>query len=305
MRDPYDVLGVARSASDADIKKAFRNLAKKHHPDQNQNNPKAQEAFSELNSAYEILGDKEKRLQFDRGEIGADGKPRFASFDAHGFDPSGFAARGRGGAAGPGVFDDFLSDVLGQAMGGGAGTRSSGFRRAAFDQAMRPTRGEDVSATVLVALEDIVDGGKVRVRLSSGKTLDVTLPEGVVDGQQMRLKGQGLVGTAGGPAGDAIITVSFQPHPDFRLVGADLHHDLAVSLEDAALGGRVRVPTLEGAVDLTIPPRTTGLKPLRLRGKGMPIKGGGRGDVYVTPRIILPESGDMELEAFLKARRKR
>ncbi|MEJ1157879.1 DnaJ C-terminal domain-containing protein [Prosthecomicrobium sp. N25] len=314
MRDPYDVLGVARGASEDEIKKAFRKAAKKHHPDQNRENPKAKDAFSEINAAYEILGDKEKRAQFDRGEIDAEGKPRFQGFGGRGFEGFGRGAGPGAGArgGGQGIFDDFLTDILGQAMGGGRGT--GGFRRTSFDfggagpgseHGTERHRGEDVAATVEVALEDLVDGEKVRVTLPSGKVLDVSLPEGVTNGHKMRLKGQGHPGSGGAAAGDAILTVLFQKHPVWTVDGFDLRGDVPVALEDAALGGKVRVNTLDGPVEMTIPPKSTGARALRLRGKGLPNKSGGRGDLYVSPRIVLPEGGDAELEGFLRARRSR
>ncbi len=320
MRDPYDVLGVSRSASEDDIKKSYRRLAKKFHPDRNQDDPKAKESFSEINSAYEIIGEKAKRAQFDRGEIGADGKPRAQGFEGFGADFGGgrgfegFAgARGRSRAT-PGAgadMDDFLSDILGQAFGGrrarpgasaSGGPRASGGGFGFENQYSTGMKGDDVQVSADVTLEDIAAQRKVRVTLPSGKALDVQLPEGAANGQQIRLKGQGQPGS---PAGDAIVTLVLQPHAQFKLDGSDLRHDLAVSLDDAVLGGRVRVPTLEGAVDLTLPAGTTGAKPLRLRGKGLPVKGGARGDLYVHPRITLAEGGDAELEAFLRMRKQR
>jgi DnaJ-class molecular chaperone len=162
-----------------------------------------------------------------------------------------------------------------------------------------------LQVTIDVSLEEVVSEAKVRVTLPTGKTLDIQLPEGAVEGQQIRLKGQGQPTQPGGKPGDAIVTLAFKPHPQFRIEGTDLRHDLPVSLEDAVLGAKVRVPTLEGAVDLNIPAWTTGAKAMRLRGKGLPIKGGGRGDLYVHPRITLPEAGDTDLEAFLRMRKKR
>ena len=321
MRDPYDVLGVARSASADDIKKAFRRLAKKHHPDQNQNDPKAKEAFAEINSAYEILGDASKKAQFDRGEIDAEGKPRFTGAGGGGFDfrssggpfggGFGFSSRSgpRGGHGGGPEFDDFLTDILGQAFGGGAGGARSGFGRGgarpgaeAGGGAGPRGRGGDIEAEARVSLEEVMAHAKVRVDLPTGRTLDVQLPEGVSDRQQIRLKGQGHPGAV---AGDALVTVIFQRHPQFTVDGHDLEIDVPVSLEDAVLGGRVRVPTLSGAVELTLPAGTTGAKALRLKGKGLPTKAGGFGNLYAKPRIVLPEGGDAELEAFLRARRKR
>ncbi len=320
MRDPYDVLGVTRSAGADDIKKAFRRLAKKHHPDQNQNDPKAKEAFAEINSAYEILGDAAKKAQFDRGEIDAEGKPRFTG--GGGFGGGGFEFRtgggpfgGRAGAGrtthggGP-EFDDFLTDILGQAFGGGrAGfgrgrgpSPGAGAGTGAGAETRARGRGEDVEVEARVSLEDVATHAKVRVELPTGRALDVQLPEGVSDRQQIRLKGQGHPGAT---AGDAIVTVVFQRHPQFVVDGHDLEIDVPVTLEDAVLGGRVRVPTLSGAVELTLPAGTTGAKPLRLKGKGLPTKAGGTGNLYVKPRIVLPEDGDAELEAFLRARRRR
>ncbi len=317
MRDPYDVLGVARSAGADDIKKAFRRLAKKYHPDQNQDDPRAKESFAEANSAYEILGDAAKKGQFDRGEIDAEGKPKFTG--GHGFDfrggggPFGGAGAGRGGQRGGAEFDDFLTDILGQALGGGA---RGGFRAGAGGMggagpggmgggpgARARARGEDIEVTAHVSLEEIVRGDKIRVELPTGRTLEVALPEGVADRQAIRLKSQGQPGTGG--AGDAIVTVAFQRHPRFHVDGHDLETDVPIEIEDAVLGGRVRVETLDGVVELTLPPGTTGGKALRLKGKGLPTKAGGRGNLYVKPRIVLTDDGDAELEAFLKARRKR
>jgi DnaJ-class molecular chaperone len=315
MRDPYDVLGVARTADADDIKKAFRRLAKKHHPDQNRDDPKAQAAFAEINSAYEILGDAPKRAQFDRGEIDAEGKPRFTGnpFGSGGFDTRGFGgARGRQTHGGGPEFDDFLTDILGQAFGGGGARRGpggmgggmggTGGGPGAGARRSNAARGEDIEVEKPVTLEEVAGQAKVRVELPSGRTLDVPLPEGVTDHQKVRLKGQGQPGAT---PGDAIVTVVFQRHPLFRVDGHDLEIDVPVTLEDAVLGGRVRVPTLEGAVELSLPAGTTGAKALRVKGKGLPTKAGGRGAIYVTPRIVLPETGDGELEAFLTARKRR
>ena len=213
MRDPYEVLGVSKTASAAEIKSAFRKLAKKSHPDQNKTDPKAKERFSELNAAYEIVGDKEKRAQFDRGEIGADGKPKFQGFE--GFRP-GHGRPGcrrrlahfRWSTSGPTATlspEDILNDIFGGfARGGGAAPEPGAAR------AERP-RGEDVAATVAVTLEQFVRGEKARVDLPTGRTVDVTIPPGTKSGQIIRLKGQGMPGLLGGPAGDALITVEFVP----------------------------------------------------------------------------------------------
>lgn len=327
MRDPYDVLGVGRSAGADEIKKAYRRLAKKYHPDQNRSDPKAKEVFSEVNAAYEILGDDKKRGRFDRGEIDAEGKPKFtgAGFDfGAGFGGgAGGPHGGPGGrAAGGGAFDDFFTDILGQAFGGGSrgfGGGARGFGRgpgpgggpgggpgASHAGATAGPRmhgkGEDITVELPVDLEQVVANAEVRVELPNGKSLDVRLPDGVVDRQQIRLKGQGQPGT---PVGDAIVTVVFRRHPLFTVDGHDLEVEVPIGLDEAVLGGRIRVSTLGGAVEINLPAGTTGGKALRLKGKGLPTKAGGHGNLYAKPRIVLPEGGDAELEAFLRARRKR
>lgn len=294
MRDPYQVLGVSKTASEAEIKQAYRKLAKKHHPDQNKTDPKARERFAEVTAAYEIVGDKAKRKQYDRGEIGADGKPRFQGFEGftQGARPGGGARTFRwqtGGNAGPFSSDDILNDIL-----GGFGRGARGQARAA------PVRGEDVNATVAVTLEQLVSGEKVRVDLPTGRTVDIAVPPGTRSGTSIRLRGQGRPGMLGGQPGDALVTVDFVPHPVFRADGSTLRSDVSITLDDAVLGAKVRVPTLDGPVTLTVPPRSSGGRALRLKGKGLPRPGGGRGDLLVTLRIVLPEGGDAELEALMK-----
>ncbi len=292
MRDPYQVLGVSKTASEAEIKQAFRKLAKKYHPDQNRTDPKAKERFAEVNSAYEIVGDKAKRKQFDAGEIGADGKPRFQGFEGftQGARPGGGARTFRWSTGGdPFSADDVLGDILG------------GFTRSGRTQTRAPpVRGEDVGASIAVTLEQLVRGDKVRVDLPTGHSVDVAVPPGTKSGQSIRLKGQGRPGMLGGPPGDALVTVEFVPHPLFRADGDHLRRDIAVTLDEAVLGAKVRVPTLDGAVTLTVPPRSSGGRALRLKGKGLPRAGGGRGDLLVTLKIVLPEGGDRDLEALMK-----
>ena len=305
MRDPYEVLGVPRGASAAAIKSAYRKLAKKHHPDNNKNDPKAAARFSEINSANEIIGDEDKRKQFDRGEIDADGKPRFQGFSGSGFpggDPRG-RARGPGGfestfrtGGGPGGagFEDILNSMFGGAARGG---RPGGGRTFEFD-----TGGIgldlDLNVTMAVSLEESVKGGEKRVRLPTGKELNVRIPAGVVAGQQIRLKGQGET-APGHPPGDLLITVSIAPHPYFKVDGSDLRLDLPITLYEAVLGGKVRVPTLGSAVELSIPKNTSSGRTFRLKGKGLP-KAGGTGDLFVAIRIILPDGNDAELEALME-----
>jgi DnaJ-class molecular chaperone len=301
MRDPYEVLGVPRGASAAAIKSAYRKLAKKHHPDSNKNDPKAAERFSEINSANEIIGDEDKRKQFDRGEIDAEGKPRFQGFPGGdprgraggpgGFESHSFRTGGGPGAAG---FEDILNSMFGGAARGG---RPGGGRTFEFD-----TGGIgldlDLNVAMTVSLEEAVKGGEKRVRLPTGKELNVRIPAGVIAGQQIRLKGQGET-APGHPPGDLLITVSIAPHPFFKVDGSDLRIDLPITLYEAVLGGKVRVPTLGSAVELSIPKNTSSGRTFRLKGKGLP-KAGGIGDLFVTTRIILPDGNDAELEALME-----
>lgn len=299
MRDPYEVLGVPRSASAAAIKSAFRKLAKKHHPDSNKGDPKAAARFAEINTANEILGDEDKRKQFDRGEIDAEGKPRFQGFGSG--DPRGRAGPGgfetytfRSGGGGPGGMGGSFEDIL-NSMFGGRGARGGGgpFE---FD-----TGGIgldlDINAALTVSLEDAVKGAEKRVRLPTGKELNVRIPAGVTAGQQIRLKGQGETAQGHRP-GDVLITVSIAPHPFFKVDGSDLRVDLPITLYEAVLGGKVRVPTLGGAVELSIPKNTSSGRTFRLKGKGLP-KSGGTGDLFVTTKIILPDGNDSELEQLM------
>lgn len=318
MRDPYEVLGVARKASADEIKKGFRKLAKKHHPDSNKGDPKAATRFSEINTAYEILGDEKKRAQFDRGEIDAEGKPKGFNFDprqqggfggAQGFPggetifetfsygPGGFQRRGARGGARPqqgGGFEDILSSIF----GGRAAHGDTAFEEFETAQA----KAADIALPLSVSLEESVSGAKKRVMLPSGKEVEVTIPAGVTDGQQIRLRGQGFAGPV---PGDAIVTIHVAAHPDLKIEGTNLRAEVSVPLADAILGGSVRVPTLSGAVDLKIPPKTSGGRTFRLKGKGLPQKGGQPGDLLVSVNILLPEGADAELEALARKLKER
>jgi DnaJ-class molecular chaperone len=305
MRDPYEVLGVPRGANAAAIKSAYRKLAKKHHPDANKNDPKAAARFAELNSANEIIGDEDKRQQFDRGEIDAEGKPRFQGFPGGGAGarPGGFEThtfRSGGGAAGAGGFGGGFEDILNSMFGTSAargGRAGGGGARFEFDPGTMAV-DLDLSVAMTVSLEEAVKGGEKRVRLPTGKELNVKIPAGVVAGQQIRLKGQGET-AQGHPPGDLLITVSIAPHPFFKVEGSDLRLDLPVTLYEAVLGGKVRVPTLGSAVELSIPKNTSSGRTFRLKGKGLP-KAGGNGDLFVTTRIMLPDGNDAELEALMQ-----
>src|ERR1700694_2222959 len=304
MRDPYEVLGVPRGASAAAIKSAYRKLAKKHHPDANKNDPKSAARFSELNSANEIIGDEDKRKQFDRGEIDAEGKPRFQGFPggggargaAGGFESQGFRTGGSGpGGFGSGGFEDILNSMFGGA--GARGARPGAGGSFEFDPG-GIALDLDLNVAMTVSLEEAVHGVTKRVRLPTGKELDVKIPAGVVAGQQIRLKGQGETAPGHRP-GDLLITVSIAPHAIFKVDGSDLRVDLPITLYEAVLGGKVRAPTLGSAVELSIPKNTSSGRTFRLKGKGLP-KPGGSGELFVTTRIMLPDGNDAELEALMQ-----
>jgi DnaJ-class molecular chaperone len=305
MRDPYTILGVPKTASGADIKKAYRKLAKKYHPDQSKE-PKAKDRFAEIGSAYEIVGDETKRAAFDRGEIDAEGKPRFEGFAAGG-PGAGFGRRGAaggpfgfehfefntgGGRAGAQSFD--ASDLFGELFGAGRRSAGAGAGRSA-------PRGDDVAGAVTVGLVEATKGAKTRVTLPTGRTLEVSIPAGIEDGKQIRLKGQGMPSPAGGEPGDAMITVHIAKHPHFRVEGRDLRLDLPLTLYEAVLGAKVNVPTLESAVELNVPAHSNGGRTLRLRGKGLPAASGApAGDLLVTLRIVLPDAPDAELTELMQ-----
>ncbi len=306
MRDPYSVLGVAKDASESDIKKAFRKLAKKYHPDQNKDDKTAAQRFSEVNQAYEIVGDKEKRRQFDRGEIDAEGKQRFQSQGFEGF--SGFQDFGRGrgargfreqaGGAQSGGFDDILSDILG---GFGGRGRARAGASAGAQRGPAPQKGKNADLKAYVTLEELVTTGKTQVTLPSGKTVNVSIPDGSREGDVIRLRGQGHPGEAGGAAGDALVEVRMKPHKLFEVRGNDLILELPLTLYEAVLGAKVRTPTLTGAVNLNIPANSSGGKTMRLKGKGLPTKTGGHGDLLVKLQIALPPNADDELDTLMKA----
>jgi DnaJ-class molecular chaperone len=291
MRDPYQVLGVPKSASAAEIKSAFRKLAKKYHPDQSKE-AKAKEKFAEVSGAYEIVGDEKKRGAFDRGEIDAEGKPRAPQFE-------GFGA-GRKSAGGGGDFRNFEfggagfeHDIFSELFSGARGGRASGGGFAA--------RGEDVAVTATVPLELVATGGPARVTLPSGKSLEVDIPVGVEDGKSIRLRGQGGSGVGGGSAGDAIVTVHYAEHPVFKVSGRDLRLQLPVTLYEAVLGAKVRVPTLGGALEATIPAGSSSGRALRFRGKGLPAAGkGASGDLFAEVRIVLPPGEEADLADLMR-----
>ncbi len=270
MADPYSKLGVARGASDADIKKAYRKLAKELHPDTNPNNPKAAARFAGVTAAYDLLGDKDKRARFDRGEIDGDGNPANPFAGARGSGGGG-GFRGSPGGGFAGAVDGDLGDIFEGLFG----------RRSA-----PPARGGNVNYRLNVPFVDAAAATPQRITLQDGKTIDLKIPAGVENGTQVRLAGKGQPGAGG--AGDAIVTIEIGTHRFFIRDGDNVRLDLPITLVEAVLGGKVKVPTVDGAVMLGIPKGATSGKVLRLKGKGFMSKSGARGDQLVTLMVDLP-----------------
>lgn len=324
MRDPYSILGVPRTASEADIKSAYRKLAKELHPDRNKDNPKAAEKFSEVTSAYDLLSDKTKRAQYDRGEIDGDGNPAnpFAGMGARGgFNRGGTYGAGPGASGGDyGNFspDDLdLGDLFEGLFGGKARQQpgGNGARRGFGRQPPPPPprRGADIQYRLAVPFVDAAAGRDQRITLADGKAINLKLPAGVEDGTIMRLKDKGQPGPGG--HGDGIVMVEVGPHPFFRREGDHIRMDLPVTLDEAVRGAKVKCPTVDGAVMLTIKPGSSGGTVLRLGGKGWTKKNGRvidgkpeRGDQLVTLEIQLPEdlsSLEERLEGWIDPARPR
>ncbi len=285
-KDPYSTLGVTRTASEKEIKSAYRKLAKELHPDANTNNPKATERFSEVTNAYDLLSDKDKRAKFDRGEIDADGNPMgfgggFGGGGGGGH--RGFGGGGQGGFSSEGID---LGDIFGDIFGGGRSSRGGPFEGG--QQRRAAQRGANVAYRLGVSLPDAANLAPQRITLGDGKTIDLKLPAGVEDGTQMRLAGKGEAGMGG--AGDAIVTIHIEPHAFFKRDGDEVRLDLPVTLDEALNGGKVRVPTVGGAVMLSVPPGSSSGKVLRLKARGFTRKDGSRGDQLVTLQIVLPEA---------------
>jgi DnaJ-class molecular chaperone len=292
MRDPYEVLGVARAASQDDIKKAYRKLAKQLHPDRNQGDAKIAERFKEVSAAYSVVGDEDNRKRFDRGEIDSGGNER----------PQGFSAGGPWGRGGPrgqrrpeGAEEaGFGEDIFETLFRGGR----RGHNQGPFGFAGKQ-KGADRRYALNVDFIAAARGAKRRINLPDGKALDVAIPAGIQSGQQIRLKGQGDPSPNGGETGDALIEVSVEPHPFFERKGADIHLEIPVTLGEAVLGGRIAVPTVDGMVNVNVPRNASSGTTLRLKGKGISTRGAEPGDQYVRLRLVLPPGGSPELEKLV------
>lgn len=286
-KDLYQVLGVARDASDAEIKKTYRELAKEHHPDLHPGDTAAEQRFKEISQAYTILGDKEKRGQYDRGEIDESGaeRPEHQFYRQYADADSSGKYYSTGGFGGPEDLGDILDGLFGGRGRGGA----RHFR----------VRGGDVRYHMTVDFLEAINGTKKRVTMPDGRTLDITVPAGLRDGQQLRLKGQGQPGMGGAEPGDAYVTIAVEPHPFFERRDDDIHVTVPVTLKEAALGAKVKVPTVTGPVTLTVPANSNTGTVLRLRGKGAKRKGGA-GDQLVRLEVMLPDKADPALTKFLE-----
>ncbi|WP_306119624.1 MULTISPECIES: DnaJ C-terminal domain-containing protein [unclassified Roseitalea] len=317
MRDPYAVLGVPRTASAAEIKSAYRKLAKKYHPDANPDDATAKERFAEASRAYEILGDGDKRKRFDKGEIDAEGNEIFRGYPggdgftgADGFaDMFGNRSGGRGGAGLDA--EDVLRSVFGGGFGGAGGRGGRTFSHVDIDELFgergagmhgakraTPPKGRDIEVPLTVSVSDAIKAGKAKLTLKDGRTVAVTLPKGVEDGQVIRLKGQGEAGPAG-HRGDVLARVRIKPDPDMRIEGRSLLVDVDVDLKTAVTGGKVAVPTPDGRIALKIAPWTSSGQRLRVPGRGLPGKDGKRGDLYAIVRITLEGVDRSALEALM------
>jgi DnaJ-class molecular chaperone len=284
--DPYKVLGVARDAADAEIRRTYRKLAKELHPDLNPSNrAAAEEKFKKVSAAYDIIGDPEKRKQYDRGEIDANGEPRRGF---HRAQAGGGPFAGRGGRFEEEFgFGDIFSDLFGRGRAGDAGSPFA-------------ARGRDVRYTLEIDFLEAATGAKKRVTMPDGGVLDLTVPEGVVDGQTLRLKGKGSPGARGSEAGDALVEIRVRPHAQFKRVGDDVTLELPITIDEAVLGAKIEVPTVSGRVQVTIPKGTSSGRVFRLKGKGVRNSVSGHtGDQMVSVRIVLPDAIDEKLAYFM------
>ncbi|HLT03081.1 MAG TPA: J domain-containing protein [Geminicoccaceae bacterium] len=301
--DPYRTLNVPRSADQAAIKQAYRKLAKMLHPDRNPGSARAEQRFKEVSQAYDLLSDPVKRAKYDRGEIDAEGRPRqtFRGFEFAG-DPQ---------SAAESIFGKMFGGAFGRGFGGPSGGGQAEFRfedlrreaaRAGSARPRQTRRGADRRYRLEVDFLTAAQGGKQRLQLDGGRTVEVTVPAGAEHGSTLRLKGQGERGAPGGTSGDALVEIAIRPHPVFTRKGHDVHVELPVSVPEAVLGASVQVPTIDGQVRISVPPGSNSGRTLRLRGRGIARPDGQRGDQYVRLLVVLPDPPDAELEAWARRR---
>ncbi len=291
--DPYAALGLSKSASDADVKKAYKRIARESHPDLNPGDPKAEAKFKAASSAYDLLKDPERRVRFDRGEIDASGQERPERRFYREYAEGPEATYHNAGGYEDIDMSDVFADLFGQrARGGGFGGGSGGARAEGFSM-----RGQDQHFTLEIGFLDAIYGATKRLTLPGGGPMEVTIPQGVQDGQTIRLRGKGAPGLGDGPAGDALVTITVAPHPVFRRTGDDIEIDLPITMAEAILGGKVETPTIDGPVALTIPKGASSGQTLRLRGRGVK-RGDKRGDQRVTLKIVSPPEVDDDLRDF-------
>ncbi len=296
-KNPYSVLGVPPSATDGEIRAAFRTLAKKHHPARTKGDKGSEETFKEVSAAFDIVGDADRRRKFDAGDIDADGRDRagagFRQYGPGGAQPggfqSGYGSQYAGGFANKGDFDD-LGDIFADLFGRG---RTAGAGPGAL-------RGRDMKYGLEIDFLDAARGGAKRVTMPDGRQIDVAIPAGVEAGQTLRLRGQGEAGVAGGPSGDVLVEIAVKPHALFEREGDDIHIEAPVTLSEAVLGGKFTAPTIAGDVSISIPKNSSSGAVLRLKGRGVAREGKSAGDQYVKLKIVLPEGGDAELEEFIR-----
>jgi DnaJ-class molecular chaperone len=289
---PYEVLGIKPDASADEIRKAYRTLAKQHHPDLNPGNEAAERRFKEVSAANELLSDPDKRARFDRGEIDETGAERPQQHYYRGYAEGAEGARYHPQDA---VHAEDLEDLFANFFHGERGGPEAGGARGFR------ARGMDHSYSLTINFLEAVNGAKQRITLPDGASLDVTIPSGLQDGQILRLRGKGGAGLGDGPPGDALVTVQVAPHPFFRRVGNDIHVELPVTLAEAVLGAKITVPTVSGPVAMTVPPHADTGKTLRLRGRGVPAHGrDAAGDALIALKLVIGPDQDPELEAFLK-----
>ncbi len=297
MRNLYSILGVEQKASEADIKKAYRSLAKELHPDLNKNDQRIADRFKEVSAAYAILGDKSQRGKYDRGEIDENGNEKAPNFGG-GFRPGGFSGRHRefDMEDAESVFSEFF-----RFTGAGKSTRGTRGRRSNGGRTQQPpkSKGLDISYEVTVGFEESINGGTRRLTLNDGRSVDIKVPAGIKNGQVIRLSGQGGPGLGKGPSGDALVEVRVAPHPYFKRDGNDIHLDLPISIDEAILGGDIQVPTPRGKLTIRIPRNSSSGTRLRLKGKGVKTKSE-VGNMYVALKIMAPEQRDTELEKVIK-----